>query len=94
MNSIRVGRTSENINCGPCRLLFLLPDHTSFRAESRFNGLSRDNGVRAQSAACVGTHRVSQVPAKAVVLRQQIRLLLEQQIDKMFIQRRRILDDL
>ncbi len=58
------------------------------QAELRFNGVARVNGVQAQSAASIMTYRASQVAAKAVVLRQQIRLLLVHLIDKMFIQRR------
>ncbi len=49
---------------------------------------------RPKSAARIVTHRTSQVAAKAVVLQQKVRLFLEQLIDKMFIQRGRIPDDL
>ena len=54
------------------------------QAELRFNGLSRDSGVRAKSAASIGTHRASRVAAKAVVMQQKVRLFLVQLIDKGF----------
>ena len=48
--------------------------------------VSRDNGVQAQVGRVYRDSSASQAAAKSVVLRQQIRLFLEQLIDKMFIQ--------
>ena len=53
-------------------------------AELRFRGLSRGSGVQAQAGREFRDSFASHVAAKAVVLRQQIRLFLEQLINEGF----------
>ncbi len=63
--------------------LRLIADSTVYRGTT---------ACRPKAATRLVTHRASHVAAKTVVLHHKVRLFLEQLIDKMFVQRGRIVD--